>query len=258
MSQSLDRAISIITLCADAPRGLGELAEALGVHRSTVLRLLQTMEKRGFVRREPNSTWALGLGLAGLALSALEALDVRIVAHPWLSRLARELGHTLHLAELQGGEVVYVDKVEGRGAVRMHSRIGSPVVIHTAGVAKAVLAHLEPQERDRIIATATFQRFTGKTITTPERYVRELEAVRERGWALDDGEYEEYLCCVAVPVFDHTVAPRGAVSITALKAIEPMERLRSHVPLLQEAAADVSLRLGWRDRPAPTRKGPTR
>ncbi|MGP3968219.1 IclR family transcriptional regulator [Streptomyces sp. 6N223] len=257
MSQSVDRAISIITLCAESPRGLRELADELDVHRSTVLRLLQTMEKRGFMRRDRDGTWALGLRLTGVAVSALEAIDTRTVAHPWLLRLARELGHTLHLAELQGSDVVYVDKVEGRGAMRMHSRIGLPVVIHTAAVAKALLAYLDPPGRNRIIAKATFQRFTGKTITSPTAYVKELEAARERHWAKDDGEYEEYINCVAVPIFDYTGAPRAAMSITALKAIEPMERLQLHIPLLQEAAADISLQMGSsRDRSEQDRKTP--
>jgi DNA-binding IclR family transcriptional regulator len=253
MSQSVDRALTIIELCAEQPRGLGELAHELDVHRSTVLRLLRTMERRRFVRRGAEGTWALDIGLAGLAVSALETLEVRSVAHPWLSRIARELGHTLHLAELQGGEVVYVDKIEGRGAVRMHSRIGSPVVTHTAGVAKALLAHLPPAEREPILGRATFQRFTGKTITSRPAYLIELEAVRKRGWATDDGEYEEYLCCIAVPVFDYTGAARAAMSVTALKPIEPMDRLLRHVPVLQEAAEEISRQLGsTRGRPVPS------
>lgn len=252
MSQSLDRAISIILECADGPKGLGELAGTLDVHRSTVLRLLQTMEARDFMRRNRDGAWTLGFGLAGIAATALDGIEIRSIAQPWLRRLSRELGHTVHLAELSDDQIVYIDKIEGRGAVRMHSRIGTTVQTHTAGVAKAVLAFSEESIRERILKSATFERFTPKTITTPADYRRALIEVRDRGWAEDDGEFEDYINCVAVPVFGAGGDARAAISLTALRAIEPLDSLRRHLPLLTEAARDISMQLGW----SPDRRRP--
>ncbi|PDQ34504.1 MAG: hypothetical protein B5766_11300 [Candidatus Lumbricidophila eiseniae] len=245
MSQSLDRAISIIMECSTGSKGLGELAETLDVHRSTVLRLLQTMEARDFMRRRGDGSWTLGFGLAGVAVTALEGIEIRGIAQPWLRRLSREFGHTIHLAELNDDEIVYIDKVEGRRAVRMHSRIGTVVQVHTAGVAKAVLAFSQEPVRDRVLESATFERFTSKTITTADDYRRALGEVRERGWAEDDGEFEDYINCIAVPVFDAGGDARAAISLTALRAIEPLSSLRRHLPRLREAARDISIQLGW-------------
>jgi len=247
MSQSVDRALTIVSLCAEHPRTLGELAAHLDVHRSTVLRLLQTMERRGFMRRGGDATWQVGLTLTGVALTALDALELRGVAQPHLRALSREFGHTVHLAELTGSDIVYVDKIEGRGAVRMQSRIGAPVIVHTAAVAKAILASSEPGVRDELLRGATFERHTDTTITDRDAYLTVLEAVRGRGWAEDDGEWESYLSCVAVPVFDHSGSARGALSVTALRDIEPLDQLRDRIPRIAEAAREISRQMGWKE-----------
>jgi len=245
MSQSVDRAAVLLDACALGPRRLTDLARDLGVHRSTVLRLLQTLERHRLVRQLDDLTWAIGFGLIGMAIESLDRMDLRTAARPRLERMGREIGHTVHLAEPAGPDIVYVDKVEGHGAVRIASRIGAPVPIHTAGVAKAILAGLPAERRDAILATASFERFTASTITRPGDFTEELARVRKQGYAVDDGEYESYLACIAVPVRDHTGAVRAGVSITALSAIEPLERLRRHLPLLWTAASEISQDLGW-------------
>lgn len=245
MSQSLDRALTIISLCAERPRTLDELAGHLDIHRSTAFRLIQTMEKRGFMRRGPDTTWQVGLGLTSMVMGALDAVELRTVAQPHLLDLSREVGHTLHLAELSGPGLVYVDKVEGRGSVRMLSWVGAPVVVHTAGVAKAILAFSRPAVRDSLLAPVRFERYTDATITDRETYLAQLALVRERGWAHDNGELEHYLNCVAVPILDSSGHARGSLSITALRDIEPLTQLQGHIPLLREAAHQIALGMGW-------------
>lgn len=245
MSQSLDRALTIVSLCAERPRTLDELASHLDIHRSTAFRLIQTMEKRGFMRRGDESAWHIGPELTGMVMRTLDAVPLRSVAQPHLLDLSRELGHTLHLAELSGPGIVYVDKVEGRGSVRMLSWVGAPVVVHTAGVAKAILAFIRPAVRDSILADVRFERYTDTTITDRDTYLTQLELVRQRGWAHDEGELEAYLNCVAVPVLDNNGHARASVSITALRDIEPLTQLQSHIPLLQEAAHHIALGMGW-------------
>jgi len=162
------------------------------------------MAARNFVRRQEDGRWTIGLGLTSAALSALDRIETRTVANPWLRRLARDLGHTIHLAELFGSDIIYVDKVEGRGAVRMNSRVAAPVQIHTAAVAKAILAFSTPDVVDSVLADLTYQRFTSTTLTTQASFRRELDTVRARGWAVDDGEFEGYISCIAVPIRDRT------------------------------------------------------
>src|SRR5690606_5392781 len=136
MSQTVDRALTILPLLAEGPAGLEEVATRLGVHKSTALRLLRTMCEHGVVYRQPDQRYRLGARLFSLAQQAMESLDVRDVAHPHLARLNAETGHTVHLAVYEEGEVIYIDKVDSRYPVRMYSRIGRPVAITVAAVAK--------------------------------------------------------------------------------------------------------------------------
>jgi DNA-binding IclR family transcriptional regulator len=237
--------VTILVACAANPRRLGELADELAVHKSTALRLLQALEEHDFVRRTEDGLWAIGFGFTDVAFTALDGIDVRAAAHPWLRRMVRELGHTLHLAELSGSDVVYVDKMEGHGAVRMKSRVGAVAQTHTASVAKVVLAFAPPELREAALASASFQKFTPTTITTPAALTREFDEIRERGWAVDDGEFEDYINCVAVPIRGHTGAVVAGLSLTALRAIEPLAELKQHIPRLTHAATQISRELGW-------------
>jgi DNA-binding IclR family transcriptional regulator len=245
MSQTVDRALDIIEFIADTPRSLGEIAQRQHVHKSTVLRLLQTLEGRGFARRDSTGRYSVGFGMIGVSQRALDALDIYPLAHPHLVALSAELGHTLHLGQLVGDEVVYVDKVEGRGAVKMYSRLGGVAILHTSGVGKAILAHLEEPLRERLLGKVSLESYTPRSITTLAELEHELERTRTRGWAEDDGEFEAEINCVAVPVRDSRGLVRNAVSLTALKALASLETLRACVPRLTEVAEAISAEYGW-------------
>jgi DNA-binding IclR family transcriptional regulator len=234
--------MEILLACASRPRRLGELSEQLDVHRSTVLRLLQTMESQGFTRREPDGAWSVGYGLVGIAAEVLNRLDVATAAHTEVRSLASRFGHTIHLAELIDDEVLYVDKVEGEGALRMGSRVGRPAKLHSSGVAKAILA-FNPR-REEFVDRIEFIRFTPQTITTRAAYLRELDHVVERGFAVDDREHEEYLSCLAAPIRNRHGEVVASVSITALTAIESPDKLRERAPELISAADRISHTLG--------------
>lgn len=150
MSQTVDRALSILPLLAQGPADLGQVAERLGVHKSTALRLLRTLHEHGLVYRQQDQRYRLGARLFALAQEAVENLDVREIAHPHLVELNDRCGHTVHLAVYEEQEVLYIDKVESRYPVRMYSRIGKPVAITVAAVAKLLLADLTEPERRTI------------------------------------------------------------------------------------------------------------
>ncbi|PXY27935.1 IclR family transcriptional regulator [Prauserella muralis] len=246
MSQTVARALDVIGFVSGRHRSLGDVAEHLGVHKSTALRLLQTLEDRGFVRRVPEGRYAMGFQLIALGQLALDQVEARSLAHPVLRELAGRHGHTVHLGELSGEHIVYVDKVDGTGSVAMGSRIGLPAHTHTAAVAKVVVAHQDAETRDRLLTTATFHRFTGTTITSRRELERQLDLVRHRGWAEDDGEHEDYINCVALPVFDARGRVTHGISVTALRAVAPLDELRRHLDDFRAAAHEVSRALGWR------------
>lgn len=245
MSQTVARAIDIIGFVSVRHRTLGEIAEHLGVHKSTALRLLQTLEEGGFVRRVPGGAYGMGFQLIALGQLALDQVEARSLAHPILHELSEKYGHTVHLGELAGDQVVYVDKIDGRGTVAMGSRIGLPAQTHTAAVAKVIFAYQDEKTRARILAQASFTRFTPTTVTDVGALEADLALTRQRGWAEDDGEHEDYINCLALPVFDARGLVTHAISITALRAVAPLTELRAHIDEFREAAHQISKNLGW-------------
>lgn len=245
MSTSVSRALDILETIALTPMRPGELGEHLGVHRSTVVRLLQTLEGRGYAMRLPSGQWGIGFALIATAQRALDSIDVREIARRHVVALGNEVGHTIHLAGLVGAEVIYLDKLEGVGTVKMASRIGAKALLHTAGVAKVILAFAPADVRAAAIASCGFERYTPTTITNAEDFMVELDGIAKRGYAIDDGEAEDYINCVAVPIFNHDGSVVAGLSVTALTAISPLGILEAKIDRVLEAGIAISTDLGW-------------
>lgn len=245
MSQSLDRGLVILQRLAGSEMTLEELSDALGVHKTTVLRLLRTLESRRMVRHDTQHRYRLGAGLFQLAQQALDERDIRQVAAPHLRKLNQRHGHTVHLAAYEGGEVVYVDKYEGRHAVRMYSRIGNVAPLHCTGVAKVLLADLPEAERRMIVDRIDFTPYTANTITDADTFLGDLDLVRERGWASDRAEHEDFINCVAAPVRDASGRAIAAVSISVPQLVLAQEDVLALAPDLVEATAAISSDYGW-------------
>ncbi|MCB5178441.1 IclR family transcriptional regulator [Streptomyces antimicrobicus] len=239
MSQSVDRALAVLPLLARGPAGLGEVADALAVHKSTALRLLRTLHAHGYVHRQPDGRYRLGARLFALAAEAVENLDVKEVAQPYLRDLARATGHTVHLALHQDDEVVYVDKVDSRYPVRLYSRIGRPVPLTVAAVAKVLLADLPEAERRALAARIDYPRWTARSTPDAEAFLRELELVRAQGWAADLGGHEESVNCVGAPVRGPDGRVVAALSVSAPAAVVTGEELLELLPLVRRTAEAV-------------------
>lgn len=242
MSQSVKRAARILEALGTEPKTVVDLATTFDVHRSTMFRELQSMEKVGFVRRQPDGRYALGMQLAVLGNAAMEQLDLRGAAFGPVRRLHRVVGNTLHVGALVGDEIVYADKVEDAAGVRMYSRVGAAVHPHCSGLGKAVLAELPDDRRDDILAHCTWEAFTARTHTTRTALDADLRVSARRGWAVDDAEFEDFVGCIAVPI----VTPAGvigALSLTALRAVQSSEQLEQRLPMLRETAAEIARRL---------------
>lgn len=245
MSRSVQRALVVIERISESPRSLGELAEHVGVHKSTVLRLLQTLEPGGFARRTSEGRWTLGSRFIGIAHRALDGFDLPAAAVPHLRALADRCGHTAHLGQYVDGEIVLLVEVEGRNPVRTCSRVGHRMAIHASGVGKAILAHLEPELQERILDRAQLEGFTPTTITDRTQLEERLAVVRSRSWALEDGEFEDTVVGVAAPVRNSDGSVRAAIALTAPRAVMDLTPLVDTVPELLQTAARISADAGW-------------
>jgi DNA-binding IclR family transcriptional regulator len=240
MSQTVARALSILPLLAEGPANLEQVANQLGVHKSTALRLLRTLHEHGMVQRRPDQRYRLGARLFALAQQAVENLDVRETAHPHLVALNEETGHTVHLAVHEEDEVLYIDKVESRYPVRMYSRIGKPVAITVAAVAKLLLADLPEPQRRLVAQRLDYPRYTPRSITNSHDFLVELAKVREQGWATDLGGHEESINCVAAPVRGPDGRAVAAMSVSAPSVVVSAGELLDLLPLVRRTAEAVS------------------
>jgi DNA-binding IclR family transcriptional regulator len=251
MSQSVDRALCLLDGLAEGPQTLDQLAEQVGVHKSTVLRLLRTLESHRFVQRDGVRYYRLGTALFDLAHRALEDRDVRRLVEPCLRELNLATGHTVHLASYEGGEVVYIDKFESRHNVRMYSRIGKRAPLHCTAVAKVLISALPIDERRAIALSIDYPPLTENTITDPEAYLAELNRVATRGYAIDDAEHESFIHCIAAPIRGTGGEMLAAMSMSVPQVILDLDGLLELVPDLLNAAEKASVECGF----SRTRKG---
>jgi IclR family transcriptional regulator, KDG regulon repressor len=247
--QSVERAMDILELFLTSSPELSvkEISEKMRLSKSTVHGFIKTLEHRGYLDQNPvDLKYRLGMRLFELGNEVSNNLDIKKIAQPIIRELVAKINETVHLAVLSGDEVIYTEKVEGPGALRMYSQVGKRVLIHCTGVGKAILAFLEDQEIDRILAKASLESFTQFTLTNKEDIKEHLKVIRLQGYAEDKEEIELGLRCVAVPIFDY----QGKV-IASLSCAGPTMRLSDArlddvIQDLKNAALEISRLMGYR------------
>lgn len=244
MSQTLSRGLEALTALGTGPQSIGEIAERLGVHHSTALRLLHTLEGGGFVYRH-EGRYRLGPRIAWLGQAMLEQVDLRSIARPYIERLAADVGETVHLAMLVGSVVTYIEKVESIHPVRMYSQVGKSAPLHCTGVAKAI-AFANPQLR-KVLESAPqpYERFTPHTRTRFEELARDFEDAAAHGYVLDDREHDLSIHSVATPIRSSDGLVTSAISISVPVHRCSHDQLLGYAPLLLDAARDISRELGF-------------
>ncbi len=236
--QVLDRALTLLEILSSAPEGMAisELSELSKVPLPTVHRILQTLVHRGYVRRASGRRYALGPRLVPLGQTAATLLHHWV--RPYLAGLVDALGETANMAVLDGDSVVYVAQVPSRHSMRMFTEVGRRVSLHCTGVGKALLAALPVDQALAILERSSLDAMTDRTFTHLDALMEELRLTRERGYAIDDGEQEVGVRCVAMVVGDfHALA---AISISGPAARISLEDLPRICPLLSETASAIS------------------
>jgi IclR family transcriptional regulator, acetate operon repressor len=241
--QSLDRAFAILETIADAGGviGLSELTKRADLPLATIHRLVRTLVDLGYVSQEPSRQYSLGPRLMRLADASSRRIGTW--ARPAMDAAVLKLGESVNLATLDGDEIVYVAQVQpSQNFMRMFTEVGRRAKPHTTAVGKAMLATRPEQEVLDLLKRTGMPRRTEHTITEPQEFLADLARVRERGYALDDGEQELGVRCVAVAVPD---APRPmAVSMSGPLTRMSDEHVAKAAPMLQQAAIDISAELG--------------
>ncbi len=243
--ESVDRALRLLQELGGHASGatLDELAGAAGLPKSSVHRTLAALRERGFVGQHSDGRYLIGWELLRVAFDFYDRIDLRAALRPLLERLRDELNETVHLGVLDGGDVVYVDKLESTHPVTLTSRVGGRNPAHCTAVGKALLAWMYPTDealREWIRGQGTLERRTPSSITTADALVQEAARIRVDGYARDREESEIGVRCIAAPVFLGAKVPRAAISIAAPRERLPAGRIRKIAPILLAITGDAA------------------
>jgi IclR family transcriptional regulator, KDG regulon repressor len=235
--QSLGRAFAILEQVARHREGIGlaELSKLVGLHNSTTFHLAKTMVSLGYIRQERETKrYRVGRPLFALAASALDEIEMVNVATPIMEALSRETGETSHFAVRMGDAVVVIARTSGPGAFQLTDRVGVVRPAHCSALGKIILAALRPDQLKRFLERVELTPSTRKSITDPAVLLRQIAEIRRSAIAVDDGEFNPEVRCVAVPVYNFTGDVVGALGISG-----PVWRMTDQ--LLQSRAKSVKV-----------------
>ncbi|MCR4436608.1 MAG: IclR family transcriptional regulator [Clostridiales bacterium] len=247
--QSVDRAITLLEALAEGENGYGitELSNVTGLHKTTVFRLLNTLMSRGYVEKDLKSDkYRLGIRLLLLGSAILDRMDLRNTARPYIKELSDDTKEVVHLAILDEGEAVYIDKVESPDhSIRIYSQIGKRSPLHCTALGKVLLSGLSDSEVEKIIKAKGLKKYTEKTITDFQQLKEEIALTRERGYGFDEIEHEEGIRCVAAPIYDRRGKIVAAISISGPIIYITQERMAELTEKITRTAKAISCQLGY-------------
>ena len=244
----VQRAVRLIRHIAEGHPvlNMSETAKLLKINRTTLLRLLHTLEVEGFVERRPNGGFQVGLSFLELGARALFSQDLVQVAVPVLTRLAETLQLSAHLGVLDGNDVLYLVRRTPNTPLASNIRAGSRLPAHATTMGRMLLAFLTPVEIDALYAGKELQRFSEHTATTAAAVKARAEEDRRAGIAWSDAYFERGISSAAVPVFDFAGTPLGAINVSGpVNAFAGKEHRTVIGAELRAAGLEISRRLGW-------------
>jgi IclR family pca regulon transcriptional regulator len=244
--QGLQRGFAVIkAFAADAARlTIADVAQRTGLTRAVARRYLFTLSELGYVVQN-GAQFGLTPRVLDLGFTYLSTVDVATVAQPVMETVAERLHESCSVSVLDDAECVYVARVSAKRIMSINLAVGSRLPAHATSMGKVLLASLSPEQLDRYFSTATLRQFTKRTICTEPALRNALQDVRARGWAFADQESEDGVRTVAAPLYNRTLAVEAAINVAGHASRVSMKALRSeHLPVLLDAARDISLALG--------------
>jgi len=247
--EALSRGLEILSLFSDERPALSfsQIIGLLDLNKSTVYRMLATLESMNFLEQDSATRlYRPGIGVLKLGFTAINSMEVSQVAHNHLEKLSIQLGETVSLAVLDGFRTIYVDRIRNQAIVGVVLKIGSSLPAHCSSLGKVLLADLSAAELEALLAEHPLTAYTPQTLTTPEALYKELDEIRQRGYAFGNDELAVGLRAVSAPVRDSSRRAVAAVNVTGLSVNMTQERIVNEViPALVETVRQISISLGY-------------
>jgi len=225
---------------------LQDISNMLNLHKSTVHRYLKSMIENGFaIKNEDSEKYSLGLRFVSIGSKLIISNDIRKVAHPYIKELGKLTGETIHLTTLDDANIVYIDKNETENPIRMYSKIGKIVPTYCTAAGKVMLAFQKKEKKEEILRKIKFFHYTKNTITNRRRLISCLEEIKKLGYAIDNREHEDSICCIAAPIRDSSESVKYAISISILTSKTSIPRLLSYKDELLKKAKIIKFLKNW-------------
>ena len=223
------------------PVRFSELLGASPFPKATLYRFVQTLTNQGMLAFDPDrGTYAPGVRLVRLAHTAWQQATLAPIAQGYIDKLSEDVGETVHLAQLDSAQVIYVDKRNAADPVQMYSQAGKVGPAYCTGVGKAMLAYLPDAELVEVLAQQSYHRFTEYTHVTAKSLKAELTDIRVNGYGFDREEHEPDIICVALPILTETMRVLGALSVTSTTTRTNLAGLESLVPRIRTTAEAIA------------------
>lgn len=199
----LIKADQILSFLASSkqPQRLYRIAESTELTNSTASKILSTLELIGYVQKNPeNQEFSLGPSLTRYANRSVMQMDIQKIAHPYLKKLQEKTTETVHLGIVDRNRIVYIDKLESENPVNLYSQVGKTIPLYCSAMGKSVLADQSDEEIEHYLAENKLEKKTEHTITSKETLKKEIERIRNLGYAFDDAEHEVDVFCVGASI----------------------------------------------------------
>jgi DNA-binding IclR family transcriptional regulator len=245
---SIDRAVKVIEMLSEHPRGLKltEISRMLDINPSSAHHLLNTLLPYDYIAQDSDTKkYLLGFRFLEISRRIMDNMDIRKVARKYLEALRRETREAVHLVVLRGNKVVYIDKIDNPGGLSLATYIGFATDPHAAAGGKVLLAGLSANNVKEIYQNRMLKNYGKRTITNLPMLLEELETVRKQGYAIDDEEYYEGVRCIAAPIRSggQVVA---SISVTGSIFTITMERIERELKdLVKKTADQISTEMKW-------------
>ncbi len=246
--QSAERIFQVLEMLAEhGEMGLMEISTELGLHKSTVHRLLMSLIYMGYAKQdETTQKYMLSYKIVSMAGKILERTDILQIAKPYMERLSDISGEAVHLVQREGNNILYIYKIEAKvGTIRMVSHVGMVHPMYCSGVGKAIMATLPEKEVKQIWNESIIEKKTDKTITDIDEMMQVLEEVRKNGYALDDEENEEGVRCIAACLHGYSKEVKYAFSISGPVSRMTRERVEELAVDVKKVQEELSRELGY-------------
>lgn len=248
MIQSLERGIqALVFLSKRKTAGVTEVAEELGVNKSTAYRILETLIATNMVSQDKETAkYKLGPGILRLSDRLIKNLNIISIAKPHMARLVEATGESAHLCMLSNDSAVVIEQAMSDSRLAVHAKIGNVEPVYCSSVGKCLLAYCEGDKRESILARLNFEPFTKKTITDAKSLRAELSEVAARGYAVDDGEVSEDIMCIAAPVFNNVGTAPYSLGLSCPKSrVKGERKIEELAKQVTQTARKLSEQLGY-------------